>query len=353
MKKSLHLFLLMLLCILSCENSNSDYSGYWVLKNTPDYLIKIDDKNHTIWAGYVSNMPKTQEEADKFILEHEDPLLCSYEERDGAIFAEYWDKPYMMIQDGIVVMNDVYNDNEPVKKLWNLKGAAESVGGWGTESNSGSQSHINSVSGGNNLFSSKADVENYIRGAKFRSKGGDIISFSEQKELVVKPHDKSWEQKLTAPVVVESFSGTTAVLQGKVGNSVLRIDINAAEGTLRQSADKAVVYYNTKNGSQERVNQLKNIITSKEFSHMENDVYSNSTFLHVYVFNSNGSGTVALYRVEPIGRKLISRHDIDWEIDGERLKVYNHDEYGETDYFQISESLFGGYSIKNGNVVYD
>lgn len=164
-------------------------------------------------------------------------------------------------------------------------------------------------------FSSAKDVEDYILGAKFRNQEGDIISFSEQKELVLKPRNASWEQAITEPVEVQSFSEATAVLHGKVGNKFLRIEINAAEGTLKQNADKNTVYYNTKNSSQNTSSQsssnpsrgtvqqtvsfsspmdVTSYLRSRKFSNSEGYTMSFSSSLEMSIDNTPITGAMRI-----------------------------------------------------------
>lgn len=123
--------LLVLVTFVACQNKIDDsFAGYWVLEQEPDFLIRIDDGNHTIWAGVVPNKPTSIEEADKYIHDHGDPLFCSYEERDGAIYAEYWDKPFIIKKNGKVELTDAGSLwSGTLKKLWGLKQTADNQNG--------------------------------------------------------------------------------------------------------------------------------------------------------------------------------------------------------------------------------
>ncbi len=104
---------------------------------------------------------------------------------------------------------------------------------------------------------------------------------------------------------------------------------------------------------QERIEELKRVITSKTFSYMRNDVYSNTTLLHSYKFNSNGTGTKALYEVQPWGRNLLSSDSVEWEIDGETLKVYDSSARSGYDLYTIRQSIFGNSIVDGQGNVYD
>lgn len=113
------------------------------------------------------------------------------------------------------------------------------------------------------------------------------------------------------------------------------------------------VEYRRYNAEQERLDEIKRILTSKTFSCMQNDVYSNSTYLHAYTFKSNGTGTKAFYEVQPFGKRLIDSESFEWEIDGESVKVYDKSAAaGSYDRFTIKRGLFGD-SFINGVNTYD
>lgn len=104
---------------------------------------------------------------------------------------------------------------------------------------------------------------------------------------------------------------------------------------------------------QERIEDLKRVITSKTFSYMQNDVYSNTTNLLSYKFNNNGTGTKAFYEVQPWGRTLISSDSVEWEIDGETLKVYDSSARSGYDLYTIRQSIFGNAIVDGQGNVYD
>lgn len=102
----------------------------------------------------------------------------------------------------------------------------------------------------------------------------------------------------------------------------------------------------------DELNEIKRILTSKAFSYMQNDVYSNSTVSHVYRFNSNGTGTSTLYDVQPYGRRQIGdASGIRWEIEGDKIRVYTNGLSGYST-FSIKRGLFGNSIVENssGNV---
>ena len=86
---------------------------------------------------------------------------------------------------------------------------------------------------------------------------------------------------------------------------------------------------------------------------MQNDVYSNTTNLLSYKFNNNGTGTKAFYEVQPWGRTLISSDSVEWEIDGETLKVYDSSARSGYDLYTIRQSIFGNAIVDGQGNVYD
>lgn len=104
---------------------------------------------------------------------------------------------------------------------------------------------------------------------------------------------------------------------------------------------------------QERIDELKRILTSKAFSYMENNVYSNTTVVHEYRFSSNGGGYSALYEVQPFGRRQISNSPITWEIVGDEVQVKDKELSGYSS-FVVKQGLFGNHiEEKLSGHVYD
>lgn len=107
-----------------------------------------------------------------------------------------------------------------------------------------------------------------------------------------------------------------------------------------------------KEREQEKERELRRIITSKTFSRMSGDVYSNTTYVLAYKFNSDGSGVKAFYKAEPWGNELQNRETISWDIVDGKLRVYNNAER-IYDYYTIQRGLFTNSLVDGGGNEYD
>ena len=101
---------------------------------------------------------------------------------------------------------------------------------------------------------------------------------------------------------------------------------------------------------EERSN-LERVLTSKVYSHMDNNVYSNTTVLHSYQFYKNGTGISELSEVQPYGRRVINRSKIEWEItvDNSEVRVYDKELSGYVS-FAIKNN---GFSLVDGRNTYN
>ena len=110
-----------------------------------------------------------------------------------------------------------------------------------------------------------------------------------------------------------------------------------------------IATYKRYDAEQERLDEIKQILTSKAFSRMQNDVYSNSTLSHVFRFKSDGTGTSTLYEVQPFGKRRIGdASNISWEIVEDKIRVYTEGLSGYSS-FTIKQDYSGSSLVESGS----